>query len=202
MTLLLLAALGQGGEIVPWAAPWGVQAQYAAYLTGKGLPVSELACEPLWSEAVQVCLKAVHDGKLTRVRRGDPGSDSLPAVRAEASAWVRAELEVVAVEGMPSYRRLRDAHGRAVFGALDPTVLGEELGLPVLVGLPSTGVLVAWASGEPKMDTVMAVGVREMHDAAADPVSPVVFGWDGDRWFPFAEAKSAPPEKRKIPPSD
>lgn len=189
--LTALLGLALANEVVPWAAPWDVQDQYAAFRKGRGEPVVALACDELWADTARVCFRRVDEGRLVRLHEGEVSVPEVrEAARESAATWVEAELETVPVEGMEhSYRMLRDASGKAVLGALDPRTLSAALGLPVLVALPSTSVLVAWKGGDPDLDKVMAVGVTELHAAAKDPVSPVVWGWDGERWFPFAEAK-------------
>lgn len=179
----------------PWAAPWDVQARYDAWRAATGRPPAVLACEPLWPEAARLCFRRVEAGRLVRVHLGEAPADALSLGDGRAAeAWVAAELETVAVDGSTqTYQRLRDGEGRAVLGVLRPGVLAERLGVPFLAALPSSGVLIAWAGGDPTLDHVLAVGAREIHDAAADPVSPVVFAWDGARWFPFAEAVREPP---------
>lgn len=178
--------------VLPWAAPWEVQAAYDAHRARTGREPRPLACGPLWKDAVRLCLQREEAGRLTRLHTGElSGSWSMARDRlaSGAAAWVRGEVERVEVEGMEAdYRRVRDVRGRAVLAVLAPEVLAEDVGLPLAMAIPSTGVVLAWKGGNPELDKVMAVGVKELHDQAKDRVSAEVWAWDGERWFPFAEA--------------
>ncbi len=188
-------SIALGAEVIPWAAPWDVQDRYDRWRASRGEAPAALACDALWDRAARVCFREVVGDRLRRVHL-----DGAPPVRAlrrqaeaDAASWVRAELETVPVQGMAaSYRLLRDARGRAVYGALAPDVLASEVGLPLLVALPSSSFLLAWRGGDPDVDKAMAVGVVELYQQATDPVTPVIFAWDGTRWFAFGEARPVP----------
>lgn len=191
---LACAALATDGpvatEVRPWVAPWDVQARYDAWRASTGKAPATLQCEPLWPDHARLCFRRVEAGRLVRVHVGEMESDALKlGAGRDAAAWVAAELERVPVEGSSAtYLRLRDGEGRAALGVLRPEVLGERLGVPFMAAFPSSGVLLAWASGDAQLDQIMAVGAREIHDAATDPVSATVHVWDGTRWYRFAEA--------------
>ena len=86
-----------------------------------------------------------------------------------------------------------------MLGLLAPESLEAQVGTPVMAAIPSTDVVLFWKAGDPKVDHVMAVGVREIHDASTQAVSPVVFLWDGSEWRAFAEATPTEPQTESGP---
>ena len=180
----------------PAVAPWDAVEQYAAYAAATGKS-GALACEPLWPMEARVCFKLRDGNRLRWVT-----TDDLTAWGTTASALVehvRANhpeiaAEVVAIEGMDaSYVRLRDGEGWAALAALDPRVVAAQLGgPPILVAMPSEGVAVAWKPGDPAVDTVMAIGVRELYDAQPGAVSPAIHAWGAEGFALFGRAEPTP----------
>lgn len=199
--LLAFTAWGDDGVVLPWAAPWAVQVQYAQWRTSREQVPAELQCRPLWANEVRLCRRELTEGRLRRLHVGDSTAGLVSTT--DASAWIQAETEVVSIPGMDtSYRLLRDSQGRAAWAAEYPEVLAKDLGVPFLAAMPDSQRLLAWSAGEPLVDRVMAVGVHEMFAASSTPVSDVVFAWDGERWFAFASANPVVTEQKKGGPSE
>ena len=181
----------------PAATPWQVQQAYDAHRAARDLPPETLACQVLWPDVARLCLRQWVDGRRRWVStnalaaRGETLADLQTAFTEASAERLQNELERVPVDGFSqSYLRLRDGDGWAVAGALAPEHLARALGSSaILVALPSTGVLVAWAPGDAQFDQAMAVGVREIFDGSPDRVSPVVMRWDDGTWTAYAEAK-------------
>jgi hypothetical protein len=190
-------ALGDVPEGVrPVVVPIDAPSQYAAFLKSKGESASPLACRTLWEGYSLLCFRVwerkvrrwvtVDDLEAWSVTVGDLET----AVAVRAREMVSTGVEAVAVDGMTStYLRLTDGDGWAASGGLVPEGLTKRLGIPFLAAIPAEGVFVAWAHGDPELDHVMAVGVRELYDEQPGGVSPFVHAWDGQKWLPFGEAK-------------
>ncbi|MEQ1502962.1 MAG: hypothetical protein ABMB14_12065, partial [Myxococcota bacterium] len=120
------------------------------------------------------------------------------ATRSDAAV---AGAELVPIAGMnASYLRLVDADGWAAAGALRPELVAARLGGGAIrVAVPAQSVLVAWRVGDPAIDTVMAVGVRELFEQQPGPVSPKIHTWDAGRWTPFGEAVPKEPVAAPVP---
>jgi hypothetical protein len=199
LTLMLAAQVASGGVpdgIRPVVVPIDAPAQYAAFVEGKGGSASPLACRTLWEGYSLLCFRVWERSKRRWVTEEDlqawtvSVADLETAVAVQAREMVSTRFEVVPVEGMAStYLRLTDGDGWAASGGLAPEGLAKRLGVPFLAAIPAEGVFVAWAHGDPKLDHVMAVGVRELYDEQPGGVSPFVHAWDGQKWLAFGEAK-------------
>ena len=76
--------------------------------------------------------------------------------------------------------------GREALVFLHPawlTVVGEQ----AVVSAPSKGVVLAWESGDPENDKIMAVGVRALYDQEESPVSPKIFRYTTKGWVVWGE---------------
>lgn len=199
----IVALAGEPEGMRPAAAPWLVQESYDAHRAAKDLPQQTLACEVLWPEVARLCVRNWADGRRSwlSVDGAEEGAVDLPSVHAsfvDASAErISKGLERVVVPGFSQvHYRLRDGDGWAVAGVLAPQAVARKLDATmVFAAMPSTGVFLAWVPGDPEFDQVMAVGVREIYDAAPDRVSPLVMRWDNGRWNAYAEAKPVQAEQ-------
>ena len=180
----------------PVVVPVDAPEQYAAFLEKKGLTSEPLACRPLWDGYSLLCFRIWERDRRRWVTQGDLGawtasiSDLEARLIPAAQEVLKQRMESVPVEGTPSsYLRLTDGDGWAASLVLAPQILSKRLGVPFLAAIPSEGVFVAWGHGDPQLDHIMAVGVRELFDEQAGGVSPFVHAWDGQKWTPFGEAK-------------
>jgi len=193
----VVALAGELEGMRPAAAPWSVQESYDTHRVAQDLPKQTLACQVLWPELARLCVREWTDGRRSwlSVDAAEAGGVDLPSVHTsfvDASAnRISKDLERVEVQGFSQvHYRLRDGDGWAVAGVLAPQAVARKLDAPmVFAAMPSTGVFVAWVPGDPEFDQVMAVGVREIYDAASDRVSPVVMRWESGQWNAYAEAK-------------
>lgn len=165
-----------------------------------GGQVDALACDPVWPGEVVVCFR-VQEGKkrrfVTAADLGRWGVDvaGLRAVVAERAVAVLAAQPVrKTVEGTELvYYAAAEGDGWSAATLLAPQVVSARLGGPFLVVAPTDGALFVWLPGNKDLDTILAVGAKEMFTAAAWPVSPVVHQWDGRRYASFVEAVPTPP---------
>jgi hypothetical protein len=201
-----VAAVPDG--VTPVLAPGDAPQQYADWLQETGAPPVRLACDALWAEAL-VCFKVVDGSRRRWVTEADAknwGVD-VPGLRRVVTDRARQKLaqapKVMTVEGMPKskYWLSAEGDGWAAAGVLAPDTLASRIGgAPLLVATPVDGVLLVWKPGDADLDRVLAVGAKEMHDASDSPVTPVVHGWDGTRWFSVVEAVPTAPVAPSIAP--
>lgn len=193
--LALLAATAFAG-VDPGLEPADVAAQYRAFATKKGRSggATELVCRP-FAEATVLCFSHL-EGKKRVYATVDGGKDAA-ALEAEGRGTEEAALacfEPVTGEGLGrSYFLCARGDGRDHVPVLFPQALAAKVGGDVVVAAPARGVLVAWAPGDLDFDKAVAVGVRRMFESLPDPVSPLVYRWDGARWVTWGEAKLATP---------
>lgn len=194
----LWATLAMGAvpeKVFPALAPADAPAQWHEWTKQKGLPASEMACDPLWKDEALICFKVEEKGKRRFVLMSDLtkwGVD-LPALRTTVAARAKAALAnqpaKTAVPGTDkSYWVSAEGDGWAAAGVLLPEVLADKLGGPFYVAVPTDKVLLAWRPGDSELDTIVAVGAKEMYDAAEWPVTAVVHQWTGTGWVAFVEA--------------
>jgi hypothetical protein len=192
--------------------PWDAPTQYNAWLASKGTTSTEqgLACQVLWPEVARLCFRVWEEDRRRWVTTADLSAWStdtavLRTLVTEAAAKRLGALqEMVPIVGMKDarYLRLRDGDGWAAAGVLLPQTLEALVGRPLRIAVPSEGVLVAWKGGNPAIDQVMAVGTREIFDAAEEPsVSPMAHGWEEGRFKPFGEAKPQSDEPEPAVPT-
>lgn len=78
-------------------------------------------------------------------------------------------------------------------GLLHPDALRQLIGGEVVVGVPGRGVLIAWIPGDPELDTMVAVGIANMHEQAANPISDKVYFYRDGEWVVWGEARRTEP---------
>ncbi len=189
------AAVPEG--VVPVAAPEGVQEAYAAWLASSGAPPGKLACDPVWAGRVHVCFQREHDGVRSWVTEAEAQewgvdvSGLRAAIAAHAGDALTQGLSRVAVPDMPGAAYWQLSGKWAASGLLRPEELTRLTGAAsVRVAAPRADVLLVWPGGDEALDTVMAVGVREIFDAA-DGLTPAVFAYSAQGWAPGFEARPA-----------
>lgn len=196
MILWLVPAAGAAvpDGVRPAVVGLDVPLAVAAWRQREGLPADALACEPLWPGATLLCWRVWEDGRRRWVLGSDLERWAADAAALRAAVVKAAEARLEGAERVPvggmeaSWHRHVDGDWAAA-GVLLPDALAAKVGgLPVRVGVPGDGVLVAWKGGDPDLDRVMAVGVREIFDAQPVRVTPHVWQWDGRAWSPFGEA--------------
>ncbi len=194
-----MAGTGLGspsGEVQPVALHAGASERYAAWRRQRGLSSAALACEPVWRDVLDVCLwKPGSKPESAWVHSTQDSPETGAQVRRRSSEVVAAARLRSVVDMPHRYLVLATDDGWAAAGLLRPDLVAQRLGgLPIRVAMPAQGLLVAYKPMGPALDRVMAIGVREMHDASERRLSPKVFEWDGTAWSPFGEAVPTPPE--------
>lgn len=195
--VLLLAALAGAAPARPdpGLEPADVEEQFRTWANGKGVQgdAAELVCRP-FADQVDLCFTRVKGKARAWVTKAE-GQDAaaLEAAGKGTAEEALARLEPVAVEGFPQrYWMAAKGDRRDHVPLLFPDALGEKLGGNPVVGVPARGVLVAWVPGAPDFDKAVAVGVRRMYETLPDPVSPLLYRWDGQRWKVWGQAVPSP----------
>lgn len=202
MLLALLAAALAAPAVDPGLAPEGVEAQFRAWAQAEGRrgAAAEIACRP-FAEKVALCfMRREGDARVYVTRAEGESVDALEArARGDAKEAV-AKLEPVAVEGFATPYWVRaEGDGRDHAALLHPEAIAAKLGPSYVVAAPARGVLVAWVPGDVVFDKIVAVGVRKMYETLPDPVSPLIYRWDGTAWKTWGEARAVPGETGPSP---
>lgn len=164
-----------------------------------------LACDALWKGQAVLCYR-VRDGKRRRlVTTADLASWGVDAAELRREVTTRARAALAAnppaltpIEGTgKSYWLAASGDGWAAAGILAPEVVVALVGGSFLAVAPVDGAVMYWRPGDRDLDTIVAVGAKEMYERADWPVSPVVYQWTGQTWAPFVEAM--PSEEPALP---
>lgn len=194
--MLIALLLGATRVCDPSLEPVDVEAHYRAWALGQGRPPerAELVCRS-FTEAARLCFVWRAADRRVYLTRADglevAGAEAL--ARVEAGASLEA-LKAQTVEGMTGTYWLRaEGDGRDHAPLLAPEALAAKVGAGVVVGVPNRGALVAWVPGDPAFDRVVAAGVYRMHTTLPDPVTEVLFQWDGTDWKVWGRVRESPP---------
>lgn len=76
---------------------------------------------------------------------------------------------------------------------LHPEALSARVGGTPVIGVPGQGALIAWLPGDRELDTMVAVGIKTMHEQAAAPVSDKLYQYTDGEWVIWGEARKADP---------
>lgn len=178
----------------PGLEPADVEEQYRAWATSKGVEgdAAELVCRS-FAEAVDLCFsRPKGKGRAWWTRAEGKDAAALEAAGKGAAEEAVARLEPAKVEGFTrSYFVSARGDGRDHVPVLFPDALRARFGVDPVVAAPVRGVLVAWAPGDLDFDKVVGVGVRRMYDTLPDPVSPLLYRWDGKAWKVWGQARPA-----------
>ena len=173
-----------------------VQQQYAAWAKSKKIKgqAAELTGSH-FAEGLELCFTKVSDGVRSYYTSADgqTAEQLLSLAKGKEEAAV-APLTEQYVDGFNPRYFLVTGQPRAHAAMLFPDALERTLGGKCVVGIPAVGALVAWIPGDLDFDKVMAVGVKRMYDTLPDPVSPLVYTWDGARWGVWAEVRELTPQ--------
>lgn len=202
MPLLAILLALAAPRIDPGLAPEGVEEGFRAWASGEGRTgaATEIVCRP-FAEEVRLCFTRVDGADRFYVTRADGKAvDALETeARGEAAAAI-AKLESVQVEGFSQPYFVRaEGDGRDHAPLLHPEALRARVGGDFVAAVPARGVLVVWAPGDVVFDKVVAVGVRKMYETLPDPVSPLVYRWDGATWKTWGQARQVPGETGPAP---
>ena len=197
-----LAGTPQVDAVRPALAPLDAPNQYMAWLARQGSDPDALACETFWPGTALLCYRVVDGDKLRWVTRADLKRWEIDGemLRAQVEAASKEALAGLDVSTTPvpdmrgaSYWSVVEKGGWAAAPLLAPAEFAASRGITNFLAVaPTADITLAWAEGQAELDKVMAVGAREMFEAEAGGVSPVVYRWSGGHWLPYAEAKERP----------
>jgi len=206
--LLMAVAAPSAAEVPPLglsAEPGDVQFAFAEAAAAEGTtgPSATIVCDRL-AERLSLCF--TYDVGETRryVTEAELATWGIGVEEVRRRAGARAGAALgpgrpasTPIEGGLAYLVSAEGDGLDAAGLASPGRLAELAGGPVLVAAPQRHTLLAWRSDGGELDTIMAVGVRRMHDAAPHPVSPLVYQHDGEVWRVWGEAR---PPRESSPP--
>ena len=186
----------------PGLAPAGIADTYRSFAesTGKTGAATELVCRA-FAEAAELCFTRHEKGGRVYYTRADgKPAGELEAASKQAAREALQKLEPVRVDGFATpYWMRAEGDDRDHALLLQPDALKEKVGEGFVVAAPARGVLVAWVPGDVVFDKIVAVGVRRMYDTLPDPVSPLVYRWDGARWITWGSAREVAGETGPSP---
>lgn len=192
--LLLAAATPE--RVDPGLEPADVVEQYRAWATSQKRtgPRAELVCQP-FAEGLKLCFShATAKGRAYYTAADGLDAAALFARGVGTQTEALARLERTPVEGFAqSYWLSSRGDGRDHVPVLFPEDLRALVGGDVVIAAPVHGVLLAWLPGDLDFDKAVAVGVKQMYETLPDPVSPLLYRWDGKLWRTWGEAKLAEP---------
>ena len=195
------AAPGPPASLAISAEPGDVRFAFGEHAAAQGLSgdAAAIVCDDL-AERLSLCFTFLEGETRRYVTKADLKAWSLDreVLRAKALAGAAGKVgsgrpAATSVEGGGSYWLSAESDGWDVAALLQPEVLAKVTGAPrPVVAVPQRNTLLAWNPGVEELDTILAVGVRRMHDAAEKPVSPLLYRWDGTRWQVWGEAIQRP----------
>ncbi|MDP2305852.1 MAG: hypothetical protein Q8P18_07470 [Pseudomonadota bacterium] len=197
--LVALAAFAAAPAVDPGLEPEGVEAAFRAYAGAQGRPEAarELVCRP-FAEKARLCFTRAEASARPYYTRADGlAASALEAAARGSAAEAVKRLEPVKIEGFSApYWMTAVGDGRDHAALLHPDALRKRVGGAQIgdcvVAAPARGVLVAWVPGDLVFDKIVAVGIRRMYDTLPNPVSPLLYRWDGEAWITWGEAREVP----------
>ena len=183
--------LGQApGPIVPTIAHPDLPAEFARAAlerqeTGESLAQ---ACTYL-GEGVPLCFRVEVDGKRNWISVAELKSWGLSLEDVGKAVKIQEERNPLVEMRPPDgghWWQVEARDGRESMIFLNPewlSVVGES----AVVAAPIRGVVLAWESGDPENDKIMAVGVRALFDQGEAPVSPKLFRYTNKGWVVWGE---------------
>ncbi len=200
--LLLVSAAAAGavpGSVLPLLESPAVEQAFTERALAQGTrgAGTTLACRS-FAEALSLCF-TMRDGERRRlVTRADLAGWQVDLSELEQVAVERAQASLgperpqwVQVEG-DSRRYLLSAEGDGMdqAAAFQPRQLVERFdGAQVALGLPARGVLIAFPLGDSELEHIVAVGIRRLWETLEDPITPLVYAWNGSGWVTWGQAK-------------
>ncbi|MEO0606429.1 MAG: hypothetical protein AAF211_33690 [Myxococcota bacterium] len=199
LTLTPALATPPVGHLRPVAATPSLIARFVRHQTELGRPEAFPVCRPLPVPELKLCFR-VWEGdrrrwvtELDRLRWGVTAEILQSRIESNCVESVKRAVVRTVQGGTSRYLALTDGDGWAVMGLLCPKALAARLrtlspATSFKAALPTEHVLLAWSDGNPELDRILAVGVREIHQTEPDPLTPQVLSFDGERWHPYGRA--------------
>ena len=199
MTILLgiglLSTAVQAGEFGLVPEPADVAEQYRLHAAAKGLagPATELVCEE-WFDQTHTCLTIIGPSGWRYATKAalDRRKTTAAAARASAIASARDGLkgfQTKTVDGMTGqYWSRNENDGREASVLVAPVLLQELTRAKPVVAVPVQGAVIAWIPGNPQLDQILAVGVTQMNEPSAHPISTRIYRFEEGAWRVWGEA--------------
>jgi len=209
---LLLAVeglLAGPGDLVPEIVTPAVEAAWEEHHREAGLSgdAADVPCTPFADELV-LCLRVLEGPASRPVTTADLADwrNPFPEARNQAVQHIIQGLgpgrpEQVRVEGdARSYFLSAQGDGYDQAGLFDPDALARRAGGPIAVGIPARGVFIAFLLDDPELARIVAVGVRRAFETLPEPITDVLYTWNGQVWIPWGRSRPAD-EGAIVPPS-
>jgi hypothetical protein len=187
----------------PSIAPWDIQEQHNRWRQQQGEPAQVLACRTFWTDQAKLCFRIVHGDRRQWVTESHLGPwgvdfDGLKKTVVENGALaIHRQLKPVPIPGMSEqYWLASNEAGWSAGVLLQPTAFAAVgSGTNLMAAVPAHGIVLLWQGGNPEVDKVVAIGVREIYATEAGAVTPLIYWWTGSDWTVFGEAKKRPDKK-------
>ena len=169
--------------------------QYQEYIESKGEKYSPLSCTD-FAEGMLLCFRYVDGEKLPYVQQQNLEQWDAKLEQIQTSAKDFAKQYVTSdrytfqkIEGMDGgYWASAKKDGWDASGLFYPAQLQQMVGRKFLMAVPQAGMFLFWGQGNPAIDRVIAIGVKEIYKEAKQPVSPYIYEWGGEKWDVWGEA--------------
>ena len=149
-----------------------------------------LACEPFVDEVLLLCYRIELEGTRRYVTTADLAAWDMDPTQLRshaASALSENPLKEVHIDGGGRYWQSSAPTGREATVLLHPEWLAVAGPSPV-VGVPSRGVVVVWQPGDEEVDTMVGVGLAQMHEQLPHPITPVAVRLQDGAWSRWGQA--------------
>ena len=153
------------------------------------------ACDYL-GEGVPICYRVLVNGKRRWFSQAEAEAWGI-STEGLASAVVTDSIENPlvrkTVEGGGDWWQAETTDGYHSLVFLRPDWL-DAVGATPVIAAPAKGVVIAWNSGDPENDQIMAVGIRRIYETHQAPVSPLIFKRSEGAWVVWGEARAVQDE--------
>ncbi|MSP55506.1 MAG: hypothetical protein EXR69_07885 [Myxococcales bacterium] len=172
-----------------------VVSEYAAWARANKLKgaASEIVCSP-FAEGLSMCFTRRQGADRVYYTAADRRSaeDLLTEAKGAEDAAVEGLEAIYVADFTPPYY-LVAGNSRADAAMLFPDALERKLGGKCVVAVPAMGVLIAWIPGDLDFDKVVGVGVKRAYDTLPNPVSSMLYTWNGASWVVWGQARQSAP---------
>ena len=156
-----------------------------------------------FAEKLQLCYRYEDGKKLPYVTQKDIKKWKIGVEQIHAKAKQKAFSQVQdsrfrfeKISNMSSGYWISDKKdGWDAAALLHPKRLRQLLGRKALVAIPQAGTFIFWEAGNPMLNKIMAVGIREIYDNSNHPVSSSIYHHKDGKWIVWGEAVVAPENK-------
>lgn len=192
LLLLSVCLAGPPQDVMPLVERASIQVAWSEKVRANGAegPAAVVACRD-FAEDLVLCFTVPEGEGQRMVTQADleAWACDMAVVEQRAVTAVQEGMsterpQVVPVEGdTRTYLLSAEGDGLDQAALFSPEALRLRFGgSDFAVGIPARGVLVAFALGDRELETIVTVGIRRLWESLEDPITPVVYGWNGEAW--------------------